>query len=318
MNKNNKIELLPHNKKIFDEIMEAINNGEHSIFYSEATGLGKSFIFMRLMQELFKDKKVLYIVPKIAIWDNLNMYKEFELIKDNVEMTTYTDFNSIKDKHYLYDAMFIDECHHLASDVQGVNILKICKEYLKHGKYIFGFTATPIIKNRSGQKINVDVYFNYKTYGPDIIEAVELDLFNHIDYAVAVEDIEISKEYCKKYSIDGTKTILENIINGRSDIDHWLVYFSKIKDLKKNIDSLKKLLPNYKVFTMYSQNEVMNDEQLRQFNEYKGKSMLLTVSMVLEGIHPKNVGGILLYRNITRNNTLLQVLGRVCNINKKN
>ena len=146
---------------------------------------------------------------------------------------------------------------------------------------------------------------------------IELDLFNHIDYAVAVEDMEISKEYCKKYSIDGTKTILENIISERSDIDHWLVYFSKIKDLKKNIDSLKKLLPNYKVFTMYSQNEKMNDEQLKEFNGYKGKSMLLTVSMVLEGIHPKNVGGILLYRNITRNNTLLQVLGRVCNINKK-
>ena len=71
------IKLLPHNQKLFDEIMELINNGEHSIFYSEATGLGKSFIFMSLVNELFLGKKVLYIVPKIAIWDNMNEYKEF-------------------------------------------------------------------------------------------------------------------------------------------------------------------------------------------------------------------------------------------------
>ena len=93
---NKKISLLPHNQKLFNEIMDLIKNGEHSIFYSEATGLGKSFIFMSLVNELFKGKKVLYIVPKIAIWENINMYKEFEYIKDYVEMTTYADFNSTK------------------------------------------------------------------------------------------------------------------------------------------------------------------------------------------------------------------------------
>ena len=46
--------------------------------------------------------------------------------------------------------------------------------------------------------------------------------------------------------------------------------------------------------------------------------MLLTVSMVLEGIHPKNIQGVLLYRNITKYNVLLQILGRICKIGNKN
>ena len=33
-----KIELLPHNQNIYNRIKKHINEGEHSIFYSEATG----------------------------------------------------------------------------------------------------------------------------------------------------------------------------------------------------------------------------------------------------------------------------------------
>lgn len=40
----NKITLLPHNQMLYDKIVTEINKGEKSIFYSEGTGLGKSFI----------------------------------------------------------------------------------------------------------------------------------------------------------------------------------------------------------------------------------------------------------------------------------
>lgn len=317
MNKN-QISLLPHNKKIYDEIIDAISYGEHSIFFSEATGLGKSFVFMRLVQDLFsfKGDKVLYIVPKIAIWENMRSYKEFDYIKDHVEMTTYADFNLTKISHYDYDAIFIDECHHLISDIQGANIVQLCKEYIEADRYVFGFTATPKIKI-NGRITNIDTYFNFKVYGLSIEEAIKYNLFNEIKYAIAdpytiIDD----KKYCKKYSIDGTKTLLENILYEHRNITRWLVYFNTIHSLNENLVSIKKLFPDYKVFTMYTGNK-NNDNELKEFNSYKGKSMLLTVSMILEGVHPKNVGGILLYRNITNYHTFLQVLGRVCSIKSK-
>ena len=310
------VSLMPHNKKLFDKIIEHINNGEHSIFYSEATGLGKSFIFMRLVYDLFRDKKILYVVPKIVIWENIKMYKEFEYISECVEMTTYADFNSIKDHHYDYDAIFIDECHHLVSDIQGANILTLCDKYIKTGKYVFGFTATPEVKVDKVM-VNTDKYFSCKVYGMNIEEAIDSGLFNKIEYAIADPDTIVDdEEYCKRYSIDGTKTLLENILNEHSDIDKWLIYFSNISMLNKNLPSVKKLFPDYKIFILHSKKDD-NDEQLKEFNSYQGKTMLLTVSMVLEGIHPKNVKGILLYRNICNYHTLLQVLGRICNINNK-
>ena len=311
-----KISLLTHNQKIYDQIIESINNGEHSIFYSEATGLGKSFIFMRLVYDLFKGKKVLYIVPKIAIWENMRSYKEFEYIKDYVEMTTYMDFNSIKDHHYEYNAIFIDECHHLISDIQGNNIINICNEYTNNNKFVFGFTATPKIKTK-GRLVSVDMYFNSKVYGLNIEEAMKLGLFSEIKYAIADPYTIIDDEkYCKNYSIDGTKTLLENILNEHNNITRWLVYFNTIATLNENLSSIKKLFPDYKIFTMHNKNKD-NDKELKEFNSCTEKSMLLTVSMVLEGVHPKNVGGILLYRNITNYHTFLQVLGRICSIKSK-
>ena len=313
-----KISLLPHNQKLYDEIIESLKNGSHSVFFTEATGLGKSFIFMRLVYDLFnKDwNKVLYIVPQNSIWDNINFYKEFEYIKDRVEMTTYADFNISKFKHYDYDAIFVDECHHLISEIQGNNILTLMKEYVEACRYVFGLTATPEVK--SGKiVVNADQYFDSKVYGMDIYEAIESGLLPKIEYAIADPDTVIKdEEYRKRYSIDGTKTLLENILAERSDITRWLVYFSNIKTLKENMGAIAKLLPNYKIFVMHSQNK-NNDEQLKEFNEYTGKSMLLTVSMVLEGIHPKKVGGILLYRNIRNFHTFQQALGRVCYINAK-
>jgi len=58
------IELLPHNQELFDKILSAMDDGYLKIFYSETTGWGKSFIFMKLVKELFYDKKVLYVAPK--------------------------------------------------------------------------------------------------------------------------------------------------------------------------------------------------------------------------------------------------------------
>ena len=78
---------------LYEKIIAEVYKGEHSIFFSEGTGLGKSFVFMKLVKDFFEDARVLYIVPKIAIWDNITHYKEFECIADRVTMVTFAAFN---------------------------------------------------------------------------------------------------------------------------------------------------------------------------------------------------------------------------------
>ena len=310
--KKSKIELLPHNQDLYNRIRKHIDEGKHSIFYSEATGLGKSFIFMKLVEDLFQGKKVLYIVPKDSIWYNINLYNEFEIIKDNITKTTFADFNNLKNNHYSYDVIFIDEAHHLLSDIQGSNLVELMTSYIKDNKYVFGFTATPEIGRKM---ISVGSIFEVEEYGYDLIEAIEKGLFPKIEYIISDFDTIVDEtKYCKSFSINGNKTLLENAILERNDIKRWLVYFSDIKSLNRNKKQLEKYFPDFKLFIMHSKNND-NEQILKDFNSYQGKSMLITVSMVLEGVHPKDVTGIILFRNIRIWSTFLQILGRICKLN---
>ena len=126
------IKLLKHNQDLVNEIETAMVFGYHKIFYTEATGLGKSFIMIYLIHKYFKNKKVLYICPKYQIWTSLKNYPEFKLIEECVDMECYADFNSIKDKHFQYDCIFIDEAHHLDTPIQGQNICTVANTILQN------------------------------------------------------------------------------------------------------------------------------------------------------------------------------------------
>lgn len=50
-------ELYKHNKEIYDGIMSAIADGHHKIGYTEATGLGKSFVFAELCNTVLRIRR---------------------------------------------------------------------------------------------------------------------------------------------------------------------------------------------------------------------------------------------------------------------
>lgn len=312
-NVGSKIDLLPHNQMLYDKIVNEIENGERSIFYSQATGLGKSFIFMRLVQDYFMDKKILYIVPKIAIWNNLINYSDFnKLNKDNIEMATYTSFNkydaSLVDK---YDVIFADECHHMLSNIQGNNIRKCFGDMLNKGKYVFGMTATPFY---AGQYVD-EICFKVSCYGLDVCEAIEAGILPKIKLALANIDFnEVPYDLKVKYSISGTEPLIKRLLREHSDITRWLVYFPTTKELECSYEEIKELFPDYEIFKVYTG---LDDEfdVIKKFQESGRRAVLLSVNKLLEGIHLSNVGGVLLYRNVCEFSTYMQIYGRLCNIN---
>lgn len=311
------IKLLPHNEKLFNDIFTEMKNGKRSIFYSEGTGLGKSFIFMKLVYDFFRMSKILYISYRNEIWNNIRSYDEFNMIRDvEIDYRCFADFNDRKkitlysDK---YDVIFIDECHHMNSDVQGKNIQLLCKKLVKQRKFVFGFTATPYING-----IWVDKeYFECSCYGLDNFEAIEQGLLPKIDLALSINNVdEIPDNLRAQYSISGSKSLLEQIIDDYSDVTHWLGYFSSVKDLEANEIELRRLFPDFKVLKMYE--GVENIQKVKEeFNEYDGNVILLSVSMLLEGTHGLKAGGILLFRNVGFTHTYVQIMGRLNKMNSK-
>jgi hypothetical protein len=307
-----KIKLLPHNQEMVYRIEQAMMCGNRKIFYTEATGLGKSYIFMYLVNKYFKDKKVLYICPKNHIWYNMQEYKEFELIKDCVTYICNADFNKIKQRHLDYDVIFIDEAHHLCTPIQGENIINVANNMLEENpnSYVFGFTATPYI---NGEMIG-DKYFDTSIIGMDLFTAIEKGILQRIQYAVAItNDSDLYKYkdmFTIKYDVATTNVIITDIINKYNTVNHWLAYFTTISELNTNIEYFNKYFPEYKVFAIHSEIE-NSDEILNDFENYNGKAILASVSMVLEGIHPRTVEGILLYRNVCTVNTFIQIIGRL-------
>lgn len=310
----NKVELLPHNQILYNNIVAEMEKGEYNIFFSEATGLGKSFIFMRLVQDYFIGKKILYVVPKISIWKNLTRYKEFKSLNANIVMTTYAAFNkydsSLCDE---YDVVFVDECHHMLSEIQGNNVHKFCKDMSAINKYSFGFTATPYYK---GTYVD-EACFNVSCYGYDVCEAIDLELLPKIHFSVANIDIDsIPMDMRARYSITGTKTLLEQLLERNADKSRWIAYFLNKTELEQNAHELESLFPDYTILKVYDGIED-EDAIYDTFNGSTGKVILLSVNKLLEGVHLKNVQGVLLYRNVTEFSTYMQMYGRLCDISAK-
>lgn len=308
------IKLLPHNQDLYNKIVEQVEKGEKSIFYSQATGLGKSFIFMKLVEDYFQEKKIMYIVPKIAIWENIIRYPEFKTLNAKIDMFTYQSFNTYNtDLVDKYDVVFIDECHHMLSDIQGNNIITYCSDMNREGKYTFGFTATPYYQD----KYVDEECFDVSCYGYDVYEAIDNGLLPKIKLALADINLdEVPWDLKVQYSITGTKSLLDKIIQEHTEIHRWIAYFRNKKELETRAHELSLLFPNYKILKTYVGNE-NDDLVIDEFNNYTGNVILLSVNKLLEGVHLKNVQGVLLYRNVTEFSTYMQMYGRLCDVNAK-
>lgn len=311
------IKLMKHNQELYKQVLDKMMEGYRSVFYSEATGLGKSFIMMQLINMVFRGMKVLYIVPKQAIWIELKNYEEFQFIKKSVDAHTYAYFNKgdvvekVVDK---YDVVFVDECHHIKSPVQGLNVSKVCDGIVAKGGYAFGMTATPYVE---GAYID-NKYFSVSCYGYDIFAAIAEGILPKIDYAITVADEEtIPEDVRSKITGVSAELALTKVADKHSGIEHWLGFFSRVSDLLDSIAVIQRILPEHRIFCIYKGRGKDTAKTLQAFNLYEGKSILLSVDMLLEGVHLRKCGGVLLFRNVQSDIVLWQVIGRLCNLNWK-
>lgn len=289
-----------YNQKLYEQVLEKVNSGYHQIFYSEATGLGKSIIMQLLIINNFQDKRILYITPKNSIWDNLSQYEAMK----NVACKMYAAFKNNQTSLEIindYDVVFIDECHHMYSDIQGESIQYAMSHFAD--KYFFGFTATPKLKVGLASEA-----FETSCIGMDVYEAVQNGIFPKIKYAVLVPD-----EKGSIYSNDILDQIYEIFSKRQEEGDKCLVYLTNIQDLEEYQCLLKGIYKDYEIMSIHSQKSLKeNKEILERFNNASGNVMLLSVDSLMEGVHLENVHCLISCRHTQSLNVFLQIMGRLC------
>lgn len=302
--------LLPHNVEPADEIKKAFRYN-NSILYVSGTGVGKTFVLFNVINRMFRNKKVLYVVPKWVIKYNTENYKEFKIIEKitkSFDFVTYYSFRTPEQSTIAdYDFIVIDEAHHLGSPKLGKNIRYLIDN--NPDKYFLGLTATPYYKDIE----NSSNYFQHTINGLSNFQAIDQKLMPPIKFITISSNIDNRRIREKMYLTNDNvikmlkETIDENYKN------KWILYFSSIKEIEEYQETIEKLFPDHKILVLHSKTKLPISMILEKFEKLE-KVIICTCSILLEGVHIKGVDGVIIFRNIDKLSVLLQIIGRICTI----
>lgn len=310
------IELKPHNQRPFREIKKCFHNGAHSVIYVSGVGTGKSFVFMAVAESLVRGR-ILYVIPKHSITSNIKEYSDFRLLDKQVDFVTFNQFTSVKaglEQIAGHDLVVIDECHHLGSDRYGKNLVKCMKQA---NALFLGLTATPVRDDH----VDVSQYFEKRVDGIGNFEAIRQGLMPSIEYRVCYPEKSLSqleKEYDymvkAKLSYEKSEPILHDAVQVFPR-KKWIVFFSSVQSLRQHRPLVERLFPGYEIFVLHS--ALNNLDQVIAGVQRADRAVILSVNILLEGVHLPSIDGIILMRNVTSVTAFQQIIGRICSIGKK-
>ncbi len=319
------LNLLPHNQKAVDEIRDLLEQGTKKIIYTAGTGCGKSWVFMGTVYnfiELFSvDKvKVLYVIPKHVIKENVEGYDEYTHLANvcTIDFCTFNYFSTYEkgiQKISEYNLIVIDECHHLGADLYGQNLVK-CMETSEN--VFLGLTATPF---RDMDKVNVCDYFDTQVIGISVFDAIRQKLMPMFNYHICLPEKDIKqleREYDNNIKavvdyMDSAEAVYD--IVSKYDRKKWICFFNTQQDIENAMDSIKQIFKGYKVCVLLS--SLRNLKEVMEEIKSNDKVVVLSVNILLEGVHLDDIHGIVLYRNVTSTIAFQQMLGRTCSIGNK-
>ena len=128
------MELYEHNQETYERALSMLEVYKECAV-DQATGTGKSFITMKLLDTIFADMSVLYVVPTMAIAQSIQDYKEWKY--DNVVFITYADLKHVTQ---IPDVLVLDELHRAGAKTWNTYVMRI----KPLAKYSLGLSATPV------------------------------------------------------------------------------------------------------------------------------------------------------------------------------
>lgn len=321
------LELRSHNRKAVDEIKEKVQEGFRKIIYIAGTGCGKTWVFMGVANELpsispelegTDHLKILYIMPKNVIRENVEGYKEFTELGLHVDFATYNYFSEKEkgvERFRSYDLVVIDECHHLGGDLYGRNILDAMNE---SDAFFLGLTATPY---RSCDRTNVEDFFEASVHGISVWDAIRLNLMPAFNYHICLprqDTKQLEEEYGHQFravvDLNDSAEVVTDIVSSY-ERSKWICFFPDSKSLHKAKPQIAEIFKGYEMFILLS--SLKNLKEVVEGVKRAEKAVILSVDILLEGVHLEGITGIVLYRNVISTNAFQQMLGRTCSIGNR-
>lgn len=314
------VELMPHNIETFAAV-KATLVAKHQVAIVQATGTGKSFLVLRLLEELFRDKRILYVVPWLRIGENFKQYKEFQQLGLDFTVVTYNSFGSaVPPSSEDYDVIIIDEFHHIGSAIYGKALLAVREEMLVQGKWVIAVSATPVRALDNYRDMGEEVFADCVVSGIAAETAIKNGLIPKPIYALAIHD-GVANDWCS----DGRINVPSCVDSVRSMVQEycaaetprkWLVYATTVEDFGECSQCVRDIFLDIQIFCVSHHNSTQkNEEIIGDFIACDKQAALLSVSMLLEGTHlPTPIAGIINFRHIVSANVFWQMLGRLYDV----
>lgn len=351
----NLIDLYPHNKVVFNKVLENLKT-HNKVGVVQATGTGKGKLAACFVEFLIYHKpnaKILIVAPLRSVLQN---YRDnFNINFNSVDFITYQKLNKLSEGILevfakKYDLIILDEFHRCGAEEWGKKIkvffshLDVCNSSLK----IVGLTATPIRYLDNARDMGLELFDDNIIEGVNLEDAIIDGILPGFVYNACYFGVEgILKDTENKLKNDGYKLNdisikekllvkinrlslsysnryrIENIIKeGTKHLglnQKWVIF---CKD-KENLQEIYSYCSNWfiekpKLYVLYSDNNSSkNDETLLEFRKSQiGINVLLCINMLNEGVHIKDLNGVIMLRKTDSPILFLQQLGRSLEVGK--
>lgn len=335
-------DLRPHNRYTYKEVKAVLEN-KNRVAVPNATGTGKSFIILQILFD-YRYKKSIVLAPTNEILDGLKKLAPWSIT--NCKFYTYSKFFALYSKGKLeelnIDLIILDEMHRAGALNWGKAVKYVLNK--NNNSKIIGLSATPIRFLDNNRDMINELFYGSSTTPISLSEAIVRKILPMPIYVSAMYDLD--KEIEKKLRL--MKSLNISLEDKRKYIEELNVYKDKWERESKIENIIKKHLPKSKKlkFIIFCENNKhlikMKDEVNKWFNsaldnKFNIKSFVITsinkrskenlakfesenndnelkllfaISKLNEGIHIRNITGIVMLRNTKSPSIYYQQLGR--------
>ena len=333
------IEILnPYNLEAYQEINKLLESGIKKIAIPRATGSGKTYIMGALAEQYNSDKK-LVLEPTRPLLDSIKeKFDEFGIA--NTDFFTYQKLIRMSDEDIAamdYKVIFLDECHHGTAPVWGLKIDFLMKTH--SDSIIFGTSATTV--RNDGVNVVETIFDNNAIEELSLSAAIARKVLPCPHYVTAIYRLDDEFERLKKRIENSTNSKAEKKEFYRKmqemkqhfeksyGIPLILNKYVKVKNGKYlvfcrdkiHLDAMRpivvdwfktagiKEIHSYAVYSDYPDKE----KDYKEFSDDKSDALkiLFSINMLNEGLHIKDISGVLMLRTTRSNLIYFQQLGRL-------